>query len=126
MKFIRILVLTIFLLTNYLSKCQEKNDEMIVHDTLIKISLYEQFEINLEAYMSAGYTWLKEPLDSATFILIDSTSIVKYPQYPNGSPKIISYTFQGIQKGEYQLVFYYKRPWLDDIERKQYYTILIE
>ena len=76
--------------------------------------------------MDGGYFWFIEPFDTTKFILIDSSRINKYPQYPIGSPKIQTWTFMGIQKGEYQLVFYYKRAWLDAIERKEYYTIIID
>ena len=105
--------------------CQEKNDEIILHGPLIRISLNEQTDVSLENCADGGYFWFIAQYDTTKIILLDSSRITKYPNR-TGSPQIQSWTFKGIDKGESQLVFYYKRPWLDDIERKQYYTVLVE
>jgi predicted secreted protein len=125
MKYNRFVFSAFFLFTCYHSYCQYEKQEDNLLNTNIKISLNEQFDISLENCADGGYFWYIAAFDTTKIILIDSSRITKYPNRV-GSPQIQNWTFMGIQKGEYQIGFNYKRAWLDAIERKEYYTILIE
>jgi len=104
------------------------SQDSIKPDTTItkQYKVLETFSLNFKACKSCGYDWkIANPVDSTKLKYIASTTI-KNSLHTIGGFATKSFTFQGLAKGDYQLIFVYKRPWLNEIEKKEIFNIKIE
>ena len=116
-------VLMVFgaLLTLYhIPEYQNLNNSSVQNDTMISAKLNENFEVKLEACHDGGYSWFLEPVDTSKIHFVSKTiRSVSGKTNVKGGNVIETWTFSGLQKGDYNLVFYYKRPWLDKVEKTE-------
>ena len=111
----------------YFSSCQNNNGSKFPDDSIIRKEVNEQFELKLEACHSCGYLWFLEPVDTTNIILVSKTSEpkIKDPRLVGGNA-IEIWTFAVRKKGDYQLVFHYKRPWLEEIGKTEKFRLIIK
>ena len=112
-----LLILTLLTLSYYNSYSQER----IKSDTTIamRVKVCEDFHLDFISCPTCGYGWkLQTQTDTANLKIVDYATI-ENPKHKIGGYVTVSWTFQGLIKGDYQLVFIYKRPWLDEIEKRE-------
>ncbi|MFZ4402400.1 MAG: protease inhibitor I42 family protein [Bacteroidales bacterium] len=100
------------------------------HDSTITkiIKLNEFFKLDFRTCPSCGYTWIMNNLyDSTQLKLIGITSWNEKNHIQlKGGTDVFIWEFQGLKKGAYRLFFVYKKPWLEEIEDKRTYNIIVE
>jgi predicted secreted protein len=96
-----------------------------LNDTLIQIVVNEQFDFELETKTGGGYLLYLETLDSIKIQIIKKETISKFSEPRTGGGTYENWTFSGLRKGEYELLFYYNRPWLDEISKTIIIKILV-
>ena len=125
MKFIHFaIIINLITLVNYNSFSQDS----IKSDTIITrhIKTFELFSLNFKTCISCGLDWrISSHIDSTNLKIIDSTT-TQNSKFRDGGSVTKSWTFQGLTKGDYQLIFIYKRPWLNEIVEKATVNIKIE
>jgi len=106
--------------------CSSYPDATSIHGTVITKAVNEPFELKFEGCPTCGYSWFMEPVDTLKISVVNKTV-----QSTNPNPGMVGgnaieiWTLAGHQRGEYQLEFYYKRPWLDTIEKRQRVKVVI-
>ena len=94
---------------------------------MVKAKINEQFELKFEACHDGGFHWFLEPFDTNEIKLVGVSS-----KSTSGKTNIFggnvfeTWKFIGRKKGIYELFFYYKRPWLDEINQTKKVRIEIE
>lgn len=96
-----------------------------LNDTLIQIVVNEQFDLELETKTGGGYLLYLDTIDSTKIQIIKKETISKSNEPRTGGGTFEIWTFKSLQKGEYELLFYYKRPWLDEISKTIKIKILV-
>ena len=119
--------LSVFLISYCFTACQNVKDSRFLNERVIRKGVNEQFELKFEACHSCGYIWILESVDTTTIKLLGKSSEPKSHD-PNlvGGNAIETWTFIGLQKGSYQLVFNYKRPWLEEIQKTEKIKLIVE
>jgi predicted secreted protein len=104
----------------HIPECQNLNNSSVQNNTMIRAKLNENFEVKLEACHDGGYSWFLEPVDTTKIHFVSQTirSVSGKPNIKGGNV-IETWTFTGLQPGDYVLVFSYKRPWLDKVEKTE-------
>jgi predicted secreted protein len=106
--------------TGFLNFCQVSTPGM-----RIEKNVNEKFDITIEACHDAGYRWFLEPVDTTRIKLLSCTSKPVNEKFKFGGNVYETWTFIGFQRGEYQLVFNYRHPWQDKIDRTEKFTVVI-
>lgn len=104
------------------------SQEIIKSDTTFtrQVKVFEKFSLDFISCPSCGCDWyIKTFIDHANLIIVDSAT-VKNNVNRIGGFSTKSWTFEGLTKGDYQLLFIYKRPWLKEIELRATVNIKIE
>ena|ERR1035437_2432036 len=95
-------------------------------DSLIKKAVNESFDIKLEGCPTCGYSWFLESIYPTKIKLKNKTSIpASGSSNIEGGYAIEIWAFVGLKKGKYKMSFFYKRPWLDTIEKTKTISIII-
>jgi predicted secreted protein len=114
----------LFLLLLVLSSAQAQDNS---YDQSVKVKINEPFELKFEACQDCGFHWFLEPFDTNEIKLVSVSS-----KSTSGKTNIFggnvfeTWKFIGLQKGIFWLNFYYKRPWLDEINQTKKTRIEIE
>jgi len=125
MKATRFMMLCLPFVICIASQCQNYRDMNLLNDSVIRTGLNEPFDLKFEACHDGGYRWFMEPADSSKLRLINKTSRSTSGKPVFGGNVFEIWTFTGLQKGDYQLLFYYKRPWLTEIEKTETVRIVV-
>lgn len=105
--------------------CCQNYLQVSLPDNLLKKAVNEKFEITLEACHDGGYRWFLEPVDTTKIKLLMCTSKPVNEKFTIGGNVYEIWTFVGLQQGEYQMIFNYRRPWLDQIDGNKSFTVVI-
>ena len=118
---------SVLIISYCFTDCQNIKNSKLHNDTVIRKGVNEQFELQFEACLTCGYEWFLEPVDTTKVKLLSKSSEPK-SQDPNlvGGNAIETWTFIGLQKGDYQLVFNYKRPWEEEILKTEKIRLIVE
>lgn len=98
------------------------------NDSVIKITLNEQFELSFGACHDCGARWFLESIDTTGIKLINTINKTNplFTGNPRAGGSVFEiWTFTGIKNGEYKLLFYYKR-FGRIIQKKELLTIIIQ
>ena len=131
---IRVIMCSTFFILSFFSFCQIANNDKLTNDSLVNKHVNEEFELNFHTFLDGGYIWVLESNDTTKIKLISKTS--KSPKYISdtlgkvgvvmiGGDSVETWKFVGVQKGVYQLRFYYKRPQQNDIRRIKNVKVII-
>ena len=92
----------------------------IKSDTTInkRIKKKEIFKLDFQSCHTCGYRWILDNNNDSTKLVFISVDPIKNTEHKIGGNEIETWSFQGLKKGKYQLIFIYKRPWLEAIEKK--------
>jgi len=107
MNTIRILMVFACVGSTLTSFCQDHKVLFNMNDTLIQIGVREQFELELETKAGGGYLLCLDTIDSTKIQIIKKETISKYSEPRTGGGTFEIWTFHGLQKGDYQLLFNY-------------------
>ena len=118
---------SVLIISYCFTDCQNIKNSKLHNDTVIRKGVNEQFELQFEACLTCGYEWFLESVDTTKIKLLSKSSEPKSHD-PNlvGGNAIETWTFIGLQKGSYQLVFNYKRPWLEEIQKTEKIKLIVE
>lgn len=122
---IKIFIVSAGIVLTLTSCSQNRKLPYNLNDTLIQIGVNEQFDLELETKTGGGYLLYLDTLDSKKIQIIKKETISKSSEPRTGGGTYENWTFLGLQKGEYELLFYYKRPWLDEISKTIKIKILV-
>jgi len=86
----------------------------------------EPFEIKLEGCPTCGYAWFLGPFDSTAIRLLSHSTISlnKDPGVVGGNALEV-WNLTGLRKGEFQLTFRYKKPWIEAVEKTEQFRVKI-
>lgn len=100
---------------------------LIDHDTVISRTIHVNgsFELPFETWPSPGLSWYLPGGYDSTALLIETTKQeLMEGQKPDGGKWIWTYRFTALKKGNYELIYYYGRIWIQ--ERKKKVTVHIQ
>lgn len=126
MKFLK-LFLFLLVVLQISSQGQKVKDLRYLNDSVIKKQLNEIFYLRFEACHDCGYLWFLQQIDSNKVKLLDKTfesTSGKTNVY--GGNVYETWKFIGLQKGSYFLNFYYKRPWLNEVDKTEQIKLVIQ
>ena len=124
MKTARYIIIILIALVNN----QSYSQILIQSDTTItkQIKVSEIFILNFKTCNTCGYEWkIADSIDTTRLKCISSGAVQNSP-HTIGGYAFKSWSFQGITKGDYQLIFIYKRPWETEVRRKAIINVKIE
>ena len=108
------------------SGCQNYKDVNKLNVNQVQKQVNDTFELKFFGCPSCGYLWILDSIDSTKIKLINKTYRSTNPNpYIVGGYVIETWIFAGLQKGNYNLSFIYKRPWLTDIEKTESVRVII-
>ncbi|TSA24485.1 MAG: hypothetical protein D4R67_11705 [Bacteroidetes bacterium] len=120
-------LLGLFLTGYCFTACQHCKDSKLFNESVIKKGVNEPVELKFEACLTCGYEWFLESVDTTKVKLLSKSS-----EPINPDPKVVggnaieTWTFVGLQQGDYQLVFNYKRPWEDTIQKTEKIRLIVQ
>lgn len=92
---------------------------------LIKATVGEIFDIELQGNPSAGYDWQIAKLDDELLKLIDASFVPNGPDGVVGSGGTAVFKLLPLKAGEAELKLIYKRPWTTDVLKTKTYRVVI-
>jgi len=120
------LFLGLILVSQCLTGCHPTRDVVSQEDTLFRIKAHETVYIQLEACLTCGYDWFLEPGDTMAIKLVSKSSQPKNPDFNIvGGNATETWKFIALQTGDHLLVFNYKRPWEEEIEKTKTIRIVV-
>lgn len=119
-------VLLILLVVPLIMCCRQSTESNVYENQVVVSRVQEPFEIKLEGCPTCGYTWFLEPFDSTAIRLLRHSTI-PLNQNPGavGGNALEVWNLTGLRKGEFQLTFRYKRPWLEEVEKREQFRVRI-
>ncbi len=94
-------------------------------DTLIKVEVNNQFELELQTITDGGHRLFLEHIDTTGIQIIFKDPVKKSRDPWIGAGSYEIWTFLALQKGEFVLEFYYKRPRGNDILKRIRLRIIV-
>ena len=82
-----------------------------MNEKTVQYPVNVQFDLKFEAVHSAGYSWQPEPANSAKVKLIEKSFQPDKTKMKIGGVTTETWSFIGLEKGEFLLRFVYKRSW---------------
>lgn len=116
------IILMLFVIGHGYSQDSIKPDTIITRQ--IKIS--EKFSLEFKTCTSCGYNWIVVKNFDTTKLKFIGITPIKNPKNQIGGSMTELWSFQGLAKGNYQLTFIYKRPWLKEIMKEAIVNIKVE
>jgi len=119
------LLLILFVLPLILC-CRQTTESKRNKNQAITGRVQEPFNIKLEGCPTCGYAWFLEPFDSTAIRLLSHSTISlnKGPGVVGGNALEV-WNLTGLRKGEFQLTFRYKKPWLEAVETTELFRVKI-
>jgi len=119
-------LLSFVLMCHCIIACQNANGSTFSADTVIRTEVNVSFVIKQEACLSCGYDWFMEAVDTSAIKLLDkSNEPINPDRKVIGGNAIVIWQFVALKTGNYQLVFYYKRPWEEEILKTERIKIIV-
>jgi predicted secreted protein len=125
MKTARRLLLTTLMLfaINFVFSQEQTNSDTTISK---RIKKNETFTVDFQSCHSCGYRWIMDSNSDSTKLKFIATTSIKNTEHQVGGNEIESWSFKGLKKGKYQLIFVYKRPWVDKIQKKEIVNIRVK
>jgi predicted secreted protein len=100
--------------------CRQTADSKGHEDQVVVSRVQEPFDIKLEGCPTCGFSWILDPFDSTALRLLGHET-VPLNQNPGvvGGNALELWNFTGLRKGKFLLTFRYKRPWLEEVEKRE-------
>ena len=96
-------------------------------DIPVNVTVNDTFGLKFEACHDGGYHWFLDSVDRSKIRLINKTcEPASGKPHQIGGNVIETWTFEALRAGEYTLLFYYKRPWLDRIENTEEVRVIVK
>jgi inhibitor of cysteine peptidase len=111
-----------------LAACTSAADAIILHaedaGKTVELAIDQELVIELEGNPSTGYSWEVGALDSAVLAPVGEAEFTPESDLV-GAGGIMVLRFQAVAAGESELSLVYHRPWEEDVEPLETFTITV-
>lgn len=89
----------------------------------IALSPGDAFRVTLVGNPTTGYAWEADDVDIAVLLMVGEPGYVPDSEQVIGSGGVYTFTFEATAVGETDLTLVYHRPWEDDVEPIETFTV---